>query len=127
MPARFTPRASSAAARRRSCSALLEASLGRVAAGAAKEDGIAQAPSAEPVGERGPKDAEAIDAAAAEVDARCPGKYLVGQEISPRSEARPHRLGDHLIVEHEIVGAGERAGAAREPCGSMRDSRCDIR
>ncbi len=35
------------------------------------------------------------------------GKYLVGQEISPRLEARPHRLGDHFVVEHEIVGAGE--------------------
>ena len=34
------------------------------------------------------------------------GKYLVGHADLADTEAGEHSLGDHLIIEHEIIGAG---------------------
>jgi hypothetical protein len=57
--------------------------------------------------ERGGEHSETVLHAALEVDGGGFFKYFVGQEISPMLKAEHDGLGDHLVVEDEIVGVFE--------------------
>src|SRR4029453_886019 len=71
----------------------------------AREDaGLYDAERVEPVGERRREHADPVGAAAGEIDRRRVGGVARRARDLADAEAEAQRLGDDLIVEHEVVG-----------------------